>query len=120
VCITHAGLNTVLEALGFGVPLLAIPITNDQPGVAARIAHKEVGVVISQDNLSSSDLPALITHAVEDSTLRANAGHLGESISKTDGLATAAGLIEEAFGVRTAHASSRGVALAGMQRHLVS
>src|SRR5262245_37902900 len=103
LCITHAGLNTVLEALAFGVPLLAIPITNDQPGVAARIAHKEVGLVISQDNLSSSDLPALITHAVEDSTLRANAGQLSKSIFKTDGLGMAAGLIEEAFGLRAAH-----------------
>ena len=106
LCITHAGLNTVLEALGCGVPLLAIPITNDQPGVAARIAHKKVGLVISQDNLSSSDLPALITQAVEDSKLRANAGHLRGSISKTDGLAMAAGLIEKALGLRTAHDQS--------------
>jgi zeaxanthin glucosyltransferase len=118
LCITHAGLNTVLEALSFGVPLLAIPITNDQPGVAARIAHKKVGLVISQEELSSADLPALITQAAEDSTLRANAGHIRESIWKTDGLATAARLIEEAFGL-PAHASSREAALAGMQRDLV-
>ena len=96
----------MLEALGCGVPLLAIPITNDQPGVAARIAHKKVGLVISQDNLSSSDLPALITQAVEDSTLRANAGRLSESISKTDGLAMAAGLIEKALGLQAAHPRS--------------
>src|SRR5262245_1629342 len=102
LCITHAGLNTVLEALRFGVALLAIPITNDQPGVAARIAHKEVGLVISQEELSSADLPALITQAVEDSTLRANAGHLSESICKNDGLAMAAELIEKALGVRAA------------------
>src|SRR5262249_25999472 len=106
LCITHAGLNTVLEALATGVPLLAIPITNDQPGVAARIAYKNVGLVVSQGDLSSSDLPALITQAVEDSTLRVNAGRIGESISKTDGLAMAAGLIEDAFGVRATQAPS--------------
>jgi MGT family glycosyltransferase len=106
LCITHAGLNTVLEALASGVPLLAIPITNDQPGVAARIAHKKVGLVISQEDLASSDLPALITQAVEDSTFRANAGRIGESISKTDGLAIAAGLIEDAFGVRATQVPS--------------
>jgi MGT family glycosyltransferase len=102
LCVTHAGLNTVLEALRFGVPLLASPVTNDQPGVAARIAHKEVGLVISQNDLSSSDLPALIMQAVEDSTLRTNARHLSESISENDGLAMAAGLIEKAFGLRAA------------------
>lgn len=36
--ITHAGLNTVLESLRCGVPMVAIPIANDQPGVAARVA----------------------------------------------------------------------------------
>src|SRR6266446_223898 len=49
VCITHAGLNTVLESLAQGVPQLAIPIAFDQPGVAARIAHKKTGVVTSLD-----------------------------------------------------------------------
>src|SRR5215831_11598645 len=112
LCITHAGLNTALEALGFGVPLLAIPITNDQPGVAARIAYKKVGLVISQDNLSSSDLPALITHAMDDPTLRAHARHMSGSIRKTDGLAMAAELIENALGLRAADSlPSRGVAL---------
>jgi UDP:flavonoid glycosyltransferase YjiC (YdhE family) len=38
VCITHAGLNTVLESLTQGVPQIAIPVALDQPGVAARIA----------------------------------------------------------------------------------
>ena len=30
--ITHAGLNTVLESLSEGVPLVAVPLGNDQPG----------------------------------------------------------------------------------------
>lgn len=37
LAITHAGLNTALEALARGVPMVAIPITNDQPGVAGRL-----------------------------------------------------------------------------------
>jgi MGT family glycosyltransferase len=43
VCITHAGLNTALESLAQGVPQVAIPVTHDQPGVAARIADKQTG-----------------------------------------------------------------------------
>lgn len=34
--ITHCGMNTCLETLACGLPAIAIPITNDQPGVAAR------------------------------------------------------------------------------------
>ena len=44
--ITHAGMNTTLESLSNGVPMVAIPITNDQPGVAARIAWTGTGEVI--------------------------------------------------------------------------
>src|SRR5690606_12954129 len=29
LCITHAGLNTTLESLAQGVPMVAIPVTND-------------------------------------------------------------------------------------------
>ena len=50
--VTHAGFNTVLEALTQGVPQIAIPITHDQPGVAARIAEKKTGLMISLDRLN--------------------------------------------------------------------
>jgi zeaxanthin glucosyltransferase len=33
LCITHAGLNTVLESLAQGVPQVAIPVAYDQPAL---------------------------------------------------------------------------------------
>ena len=60
VCITHAGFNTVMEALTQGVPQVAIPITNDQPGVAARIAAHQTGVVTSLEDLTVSHLSTLV------------------------------------------------------------
>ena len=47
VCITHSGLNAVLESLAQDVPQVAIPVTFDQPGIAARIACHETAVVTS-------------------------------------------------------------------------
>ena len=58
--ITHAGLNTVLESLSEGVPLVAIPITNDQPGVAARLAWTGAGEVVPLSGLSVPRLRAAI------------------------------------------------------------
>src|SRR6201997_334867 len=78
LCITHAGLNTALESLSNGVPMLAIPITNDQPGVAARIADKKVGVVISPKQASPANFVATITQVLGDSTFRDNARRLQE------------------------------------------
>jgi hypothetical protein len=51
--VTHAGLNTVLESLAQGVPQVAIPVSYDQPGVAARIAHHGTGLVGSLDGLAA-------------------------------------------------------------------
>src|SRR5258708_25453967 len=51
VCITHPGCNTLLEALTQRVPQIAIPVTNDQPGVAARITAKQTGKTTSFDAL---------------------------------------------------------------------
>ena len=46
IVITHAGINTALESLAEGVPMVCTPIGNDQPGVAARVAARGAGVVV--------------------------------------------------------------------------
>ena len=98
VCITHAGLNTVLESLAQGVPQVAIPVTFDQPGVAARIAHKRTGVVTTLDKLSADHLTFLVNQVLTDSTYRENARTLQKAIADANGLSRAADLLERAFG----------------------
>ena len=100
VCITHAGLNTVLESLAQGVPQLAIPVTYDQPGVAARIAHHKTGVVTSLDQLTADHLALLLEEVLTDPTYRENARKLQKAISQANGLSLAAELIEESLGAR--------------------
>jgi MGT family glycosyltransferase len=51
--ITHAGMNTSMECLTNGVPMVAIPVANDQPGVAARIAWSGCGEAIPLKKLGS-------------------------------------------------------------------
>jgi len=99
VCITHAGLNTVLESLTQGVPQVAIPVSLDQPGVAARIADKKSGVVTSLDKLTAEHLSTLLNEVLNNSTYRSNARKLQKAIAKANGLSVAADLIEESLGV---------------------
>ncbi|MBV8215895.1 MAG: glycosyl transferase [Verrucomicrobia bacterium] len=99
VCITHAGLNTTLESLAQGVPQIAIPVTHDQPGVAARIADKQTGVVTSLDKLTAEHLSTLLDDVLSDPAYRANARKLQQAIKTANGLSVAADLIEEALGV---------------------
>jgi zeaxanthin glucosyltransferase len=99
VCVTHAGLNTVLESLAQGVPQVAIPVTFDQPGVAARIADKKTGLVTSLDKLSAEHLSTLLNEVLSNPTYRANARKLQKAIATANGLSVAADLIEESLGV---------------------
>jgi zeaxanthin glucosyltransferase len=99
VCITHAGLNTVLESLAQGVPQVAIPVTFDQPGVAARIMDKQTGLVTSLDKLTPNHLSDLLNEALTNSSYRQNARKLQNAIVEANGLAVAADLVEESLGV---------------------
>jgi MGT family glycosyltransferase len=98
VCITHAGLNTALEALAQGVPQVAIPVTTDQPGVAARIAEKRTGLFVPLKELTASRLSLLLDQVLSDSTYRDNARYFQKVIAETNGLSKAADLLERAFG----------------------
>jgi MGT family glycosyltransferase len=97
LCITHAGLNTVLESLAQGVPQVAIPITYDQPGVAARIAYKKTGVVTSLDKLTTDHLAFLINEVLTDPVYRENSHKLQKAIAEANGLSVAADLITESL-----------------------
>jgi MGT family glycosyltransferase len=98
LCITHAGLNTALEALAQGVPMVAIPVTNDQPGVAARIAYTATGVVVPLKDLTAHKLRIAVDQVLADPRYRENARRLQQAIRKVNGLDVASELIERAFG----------------------
>src|SRR5262249_49347298 len=90
-------LNTVLESLAQGVPQVAIPITYDQPGVAARIAHKMTGVVTSLDKLTTDHLALLINKVLTDPVYRENSHKLRKAIAEANGLSVADDLITESL-----------------------
>jgi len=97
LCITHAGLNTVLESLTQGVPMVAIPVTNDQPGVAARIAYTKTGAYVPIRETTASRLSALIEEVLSNPEFRQNANNMKQVIAETNGLEKAVDLLELAF-----------------------
>jgi zeaxanthin glucosyltransferase len=97
LCITHAGMNTTLESLTQGIPLVAIPVTNDQPGVAARIAYTKTGAFVPLQEMTVPRLSGLIDEVLGNPEYRRNANQMKETIAKTNGLEKAVDLLEEAF-----------------------
>jgi zeaxanthin glucosyltransferase len=92
--ITHAGMNTALESLSNGVPMVAIPIANDQPGVAARIAWTGTGEVIPLAKLSSSRLQTAIEKVLTEDSYKQNAVRLQTAIRRAGGVSRAADIVE--------------------------
>jgi zeaxanthin glucosyltransferase len=97
LCITHAGMNTALESLAEGVPMVAIPIGYDQPGVAARIAHHRVGEFVEVGDLTVEVLSELIKKVRKNPSYRDKARYFQKVIARTQGLDLAADVIERAF-----------------------
>jgi zeaxanthin glucosyltransferase len=97
LCITHAGLNTTLEALAQGVPMVAFPIGYDQPGVAARIQYHGVGKSLEVATLSGKQMLKAIREVLENPSYRERARYFQKVIGETRGLEVAADRIEEAF-----------------------
>src|SRR5499433_3178855 len=96
LCTTHAGLNTALESLAKGVPMVAIPIGFDQPGVAARIAYHGTGEFVEVGDLTAERLSELVRTVLENPAYREKARWFENVIAQTRGLDLAAEVIEPA------------------------
>ena len=99
--ITHAGINTVLESLSEGVPLVAVPLGNDQPGVAARVKARGAAVVVSRHRLNPARLRKAVTLVLQDGRYREAAQNLQKAIHLVDGPDRAAELIEQVLQLRS-------------------
>ncbi len=95
MAITHAGLNTVLESLSNGVPLVAIPITFDQPGVAARVKWTGAGKVVPFARFSTSKLRTAVQQVLIQDSYSKSAAHLQETISQAGRVKRGADIVEK-------------------------
>src|SRR5215469_17044076 len=93
--ISHGGLNTALESLAQGVPVVVLPVTYDQPGVGARVEWSGVGRSIPVGRLSVDRLRDAVRLVLGDPAYRERAGRMQSSIEAADGLNRAADRIEE-------------------------
>ncbi len=93
--ITHAGLNSTLEALSAGTPLVAIPITFEQPGIAARIRWVQAGELISASAVAKDPLQRLVKLVLSEDRYRSAARRMATSLAHAGGVKAAVIIIEE-------------------------
>jgi MGT family glycosyltransferase len=93
--ICHAGLNSVLEALAYGVPVLAIPYAVDQPQVASLLERSGAGIALHRcKDITQQKLASGMQRLLQESKYKKAAEQMQGYISKYRGARTAADLIE--------------------------
>ncbi|MDY7021538.1 MAG: glycosyltransferase [Cyanobacteriota bacterium] len=94
--ITHAGMNTTLECLNNAVPMVAIPIANDQPGVASRIVWSGCGEAVPLKRVDVPRLKTAIEKVLTEDSYKQNALRLQNAIKQAGGVQRAVDIIEQA------------------------
>ncbi len=94
IAVTHAGLNTVMDALLAGTPMLTLPIAFDQPGVAARVVHHGAGLRLLPALASRRALRQGLQRLLAEPAYAARAAALGEAVHHAGGAVRAAQIIE--------------------------
>ena len=86
--ITHCGMNSVSEALYFGVPLIMLPQTSEQKGVAARVLQLGAGVQLHKANAPSIRKAA--AKLLADPSYKVSAEAIGQGFRACPGVKGAA------------------------------
>jgi zeaxanthin glucosyltransferase len=95
--IGHGGANTVLESMAYGVPMVLLPVSYDQPGVAARAKRVGVAEFMPVQRVSVRRLRAAVGRVLSDPSYRENAQTYQNAIRGADVVGRAADIIEQAF-----------------------
>ena len=85
VFVTHGGMNSSSEALYYGVPLVVIPVTGDQPFVAKRLTEVGAGIRLNRNELTSELLCETVKKVMDDVTFKENSRKVGESLRNAGG-----------------------------------
>ncbi|VDO91168.1 unnamed protein product [Heligmosomoides polygyrus] len=64
--VTHAGMNSVLEATQYGKPMVAVPLFADQFRNAINLQRRGVAVMISKPDLNKDTLTAALHKCLSD------------------------------------------------------
>jgi MGT family glycosyltransferase len=98
--VSHAGLNTVLDAIAARTPILALPIAFDQPGAAARILHAGIGLRASPRLAGAAVIERQLRRLFDEPRFGAKLDALAPALAQAGGAPRAADIVEAALRLR--------------------
>jgi MGT family glycosyltransferase len=91
---THGGMNSINEAMYYGVPMLVIPVINDQPINALQAEALKIGKRIGR-LAAARTIYQKAVEVLNDTSIKANAQAMRDEVRTDIGVSGVAGLIEE-------------------------
>ena len=79
--------------------MVAIPITNEQPGIAARVAWAGAGEVVMLKQATFDRLRSAMCKVLDNPSYRSAAARIRDSIQTSGGAPCAAEMIERSLGL---------------------
>jgi MGT family glycosyltransferase len=73
VFVTHAGMNSTMESLYYGVPMVAIPQNFEQAMTAHRIAHMGLGMMLEKEAMNATTLCEAVERVANNTSFRQRA-----------------------------------------------
>jgi MGT family glycosyltransferase len=95
IFITHAGFNSVSEALYYGIPLYALPMVNDQYLVAKRIKDMELGIVGKFKEITPQALRDGVEELLSNEQIKGNCQRISMLLRESNRLSFVAESLEE-------------------------
>ncbi|MBQ5941506.1 MULTISPECIES: glycosyltransferase [unclassified Massilia] len=98
--VSHAGVNTVMDAIAARTPMLALPIAFDHPGAAARVVHAGIGLRMSPRFARASAIRRQVRRLLDEPGFRQRLEPLAANLAQAGGTPRAADIVEAALHLR--------------------
>lgn len=83
--VTHAGTNSVMESMYFGVPMVLIPQQPEQQMHAQRVVDLGLGVMLDKGSVTTSTLREAVERVAHDEAYRERAQRMQQSVRAAGG-----------------------------------
>ncbi|MFD8543097.1 macrolide family glycosyltransferase [Streptomyces sp. NPDC059649] len=93
--VSHTGMNSTMEALYYGVGLIAVPQMPEQAANAGRVQELGLGERLDAASVTAESLRAAVTRVATDPTVRANLDRMRKVVRESGGAARGADVIED-------------------------
>lgn len=95
VFLTHAGMNSTMESLFHGVPMVAVPQMNEQRANALRVEELGLGRHLPREEVTVESLRDAVKAVADDEAVAERVQRMQTSLRTVDGPAVAADAVEK-------------------------